>query len=357
MIKVLLYQLKESAGNPYIYEMSRILQKQGIVVTIGSDDFWDKKGDYDLINLQWPEELCRWHEPTDENLAILEETLKYWKEKSKIVVTRHNIIPHNYKDNQRYNNLYLTVFRYADGILHMGEFSRSEYLERYQNEAFLKNLVHGIVPHPIYTAYENFVSREVARRELGIPLDKTVILIFGNIRNREEKLFIHQVFRKMKHRKKYLLVSWYPLKSFKGSRFINPLIGWWLNLKPNEKNFYDQVPMSRVQYFFNASDVFFIQRRDNLNSGLIFLGFAYAKILVGPGVTNIKDILEKTKNFVFDPNRIEDVADALDKACDHVPDKETILQNIRENYPSEDSIGQSFLKFAREVISTSRSRQ
>jgi len=354
MTKVLLYQAKDSNGNPYLYEVERILQTHGIETEKASKPFWDMQGAWDVINLQWPEELFNWKEPTDADLAKLERTLEYWKSKSKIVVTRHNVIPHNKKDNLQYVKLYNMVLGTADGIIHLGEFSKQEYLTRYEDSPTLLNKIHGIVPHPIYTAYENTISKTQARQELGIPENKIVILIFGSIRNYQEKKFIKKVFSKLQNKNKYLLVSYYPLNQFKGSRYLNPLRRLWLNLKPNQKKFYKKVPFSKVQYFLNAADILFIQRKENLNSGLVFLGFAFSKTIVGPGVANIKKVLEKTKNFTFDPCKPETAIEALKNACDHLPNQEIIKENIRENYISEDNIATNYIQFLQEVIDKSK---
>jgi len=356
MTRVLLYQKENSNGNPYLYEVERILHAHGIETERASLSFWDMKGTYDVINLQWPEELFNWKEPSDNDLAKLERTLVYWKSNSKIVVTRHNIIPHNKKDNPQYVKLYNLVLGKTDGIIHMGEYSKHEYLERYKNSPTLLNKIHGIVPHPIYTEYENTISKTQARQELGIPKNKIVILVFGSIRNFQEKKFIKKVFSKLQNKNKYLLTSYYPLDQFKGSRYLNPLRRLWLNLKPNQKKFYEKVPFDKVQYFLNAADILFIQRKENLNSGLVFLGFAFSKTIVGPGVANIKAILEKTKNFTFDPCEPETAIQALDNACDHLQGQETIKKNIQENYISEDEIAKNYIQFFHDVMKNTQSQ-
>lgn len=232
----------------------------------------------------------------------------------------------------------------------MGEFSKDEYFERYNDSLLSKNKVHGIVPHPVYTTYENKISKEEARKELGIPAEKVVILVFGSIRNFQEKKFIKKVFSKLENKNKFLLTSYYPLDQFKGSRYLNPLRRLWLNLKPNQRKFYKKVPFSEVQNFFNAADILFIQRKENLNSGLVFLGFAFSKTIVGPGVANIKKVLEDTKNYTFNPYQINTVIEALKNACDNLPDRETIKENIEKNYISEDNIAKNYIQFFQDVI-------
>jgi len=350
MMNILFFETDKAAGNPYLWEIERILRKHGINGILDDAPFWKREGDYDAIVLQWPEELFNWNDPTDEGLDKLKQTLDYWKSKTKIIVTRHNIIPHNKKDDPQYIKLYQMVLGVADGIVHLGEYSKQEFLSRYKDTPSFKNKIHGVVPHPIYTKHENSVTSQQAREYLGIPENKTVILIFGNIRNDREKSFIREVFSGVKKKNKYLLISNYPLKKSKGYRYLNGFWKWVLNLNPKQKKFYGIVPAQKIQYFLNAADILFIQRKKSLNSGLVFLGFEYTKAVVGPAVANIKDVLEKTKNYTFDPQLTETAIDALNMACEDLPDQETVKQNIKQYYSSEDEIARSYIQFLIEVM-------
>jgi len=72
--------------------------------------------------------------------------------------------------------------------------------------------------------------------------------------------------------------------------------------------------------------------------------------VVGPAVANIKDVLEKTKNYTFDPQLTETAIDALNMACEDLPDQETVKQNIKQYYSSEDEIARSYIQFLIEVM-------
>jgi hypothetical protein len=348
-ISILLYQHKASAGNPYLMEMNNIIHSLGMETTIASEPFWEKNDNFDVIHLQWPEELVDWRIPTDEMLDRLEETLGYWKKRSKIIVTRHNILPHQ-NINKQYYKLYDLVLGFADGIMHLGEFSRKDYLTRYQNTPFASKQVHGIVPHPIYTSYKNEVTQQEARKILGIPMNKKVFLIFGSIRSSDEKKFIRQVFNGLKIRNKYLLFSYYPIKRFTGSKYLKPIYKIWLNRSKSSKFFFEKVDAEQVQYFLNASDILFIQRKENLNSGLVFLGFQFSKLIVGPAVNNIRSVLERTNQFTFDPKKPETASRALEEASLSQFTPEEIRESINRNYPSEDEIGKNYLQFINEVM-------
>lgn len=49
-----------------------------------------------------------------------------------------------------------------------------------------------------------------------------------------------------------------------------------------------------LPYYMAASDVIFIQRKDILNSGNVPLAFLYHKVVVGPKVGNIGELLSET---------------------------------------------------------------
>ena len=63
-----------------------------------------------------------------------------------------------------------------------------------------------------------------------------------------------------------------------------------------------------------ASDVIFIQRKDILNSGNVPLAFLYHKVVVGPKVGNIGELLSETGNPTFDPDDKKDILRALEEA-------------------------------------------
>ena len=69
-----------------------------------------------------------------------------------------------------------------------------------------------------------------------------------------------------------------------------------------------------LPYYMAASNVIFIQRKDILNSGNVPLAFLYHKVVVGPKVGNIGELLEATGNPTFCPNNKKDILRALKEA-------------------------------------------
>ena len=69
-----------------------------------------------------------------------------------------------------------------------------------------------------------------------------------------------------------------------------------------------------LPYFISASNVIFIQRKDILNSGNVPLAFLFRKVVVGPNVGNIGELLNATGNPAFCPDNKYDIVRALEEA-------------------------------------------
>ena len=101
------------------------------------------EGEYDAIHFHFPEYLtyeiesaCR------ESLGCslidqIEERLKYWSDRSALVFTRHNLLPHDKCSDPQWKRLYETVYRYVDGVVHFAEPSIDEFRERYTKVDFI----------------------------------------------------------------------------------------------------------------------------------------------------------------------------------------------------------------------------
>jgi hypothetical protein len=295
------------SSNPLIQELSDAVQQYGAQVEIDCDAFWDKKKKYDIIHIHWPEALRYWKEPDDEALIRLEESLLYWKNTSKIVVTRHNVLPHQHA-TPAYTELYKLVFKYAHATIHMGESSLVDYREMYSQYGFVSSQLQAVIPHPIYTSFPNMISEELARKKLGIPQKSFVVLVFGKVRNEQETKFILETFEKLQIKDKLLLVPhWYFSDHWLRRKYERILA----KLHPAYQLTSKRINNEDVQLYFNSANILFIQRFQNLNSGNLILGFTFGKVVVGPefGVTG--EILQQTNNPFYRSGDSQSAAQAL----------------------------------------------
>ena len=65
-----------------------------------------------------------------------------------------------------------------------------------------------------------------------------------------------------------------------------------------------------------ASDIVLIQRKDILNSGNVALAYSASKVVVGPDLGNVGEILKETHNYIFNPDNREMVCKEVKKAID-----------------------------------------
>lgn len=295
--------------NPFVRVLAENIKKQGIQVDWGLEKFWNAYQDYDIIHFQWPEKVFGGGNKID--LEKISKHLDLLKEKGvKLLITCHNLEPH--KKNGDLSRLYALLYTRCDAIHHMGEYS-FDYLK----ERTGKEIYHFMVEHPAYYKLEEYpITKEEARKRLGIGPQAKVILSFGAFRFDEEREMTLKAFNGLDDPHKYLLAPGF----FKDKTYLSYGYHKLLTLCSRKykglhfsKGF---IPYSELPYYLIASDILFIQRKEILNSGNLPLGFSFGKTVVGPKKGNVGMILEKTNNPVFNPDDGQSVVAALKKALD-----------------------------------------
>jgi glycosyltransferase involved in cell wall biosynthesis len=282
---------------------------------IAMQPFWTaEKMDYDIVHIHWPEALFDWEEVSKEDVDKLEKRLIALKEQGvKIVVTRHNTIPHR---KALYDALlYHKTFEYTDAVFHMERFSYQDYLRMYHDYEWSKQQQHYFAPIIQYTRLANTTSRAAARQKLGIAADKFVYMTLGSIRNNEERKLIEKIAKELKGEDMLYIAQW----PYYGSR---PILSHWRKLRTKMKyrnhHFQPNAPIADddMQDYLNACDVLISPRMDSLNSGLISLGFSFGKTVLGPATGNMEAILKQTGNATYDPYDLSSLDKSLQGAKD-----------------------------------------
>ncbi len=314
---------KDGNRNTFISNLRGSISKN-IEVDCGIDKFWKDEKQYDIIHVQWPEMLSfmvsrRTFSPNNQRIKKVDAQLKKLKSGgAKIVITRHNVFPHNYSSN--YEKLYEIVFNNMNGVIHMGDYSHQEFLKRYPD---LTNIKHTVIPHGWYDNIPNDCTKEEARKFLNLKEDAFVILAFGALRDNAEEQMLFESFKLIQNPNKLLIIPrgyynnkniLYRLFDFLNLKFYKKLIQKKAEKLKTKRILWNQsfVDENDIQYYFNASDLLVIPRIDILNSGNVPLGFSFKKVVVGPKVGNIGEILSKTNNPTFDPNNYQSIAKAIE---------------------------------------------
>lgn len=318
---LIVYKASGLSDNPFVRLLAEGIRACGFEVVCSAEEFWNNAAAYDVVHLQWPEELFGWSYPTAERVAALRERFRMLHERDiPVVYTRHNTRPH--KGDAQLAEAYRLTEENADAVVHLGDYSRREFLAAYPASRQLQ----VVIPHHIYEGLYADIGRNDARRRLGVPADAFVMLAFGAFRHDRERRLTWQAFRGLHKPGKFLLAPRLWPYVLKGShhRGLKRLAVKTLYLAAHaiEKVLHCRITSSEglisdtdLPAYFAAADVIFIQRTDILNSGNVPQAFAFGRMVAGPNSGNIGEILAETGNPVFDPADPASVNHALAEAA------------------------------------------
>jgi len=280
MVVLLVGTYQKFNTNEYIKYVADAYMKNGIQVIFEEQNFMFSNFIPDIVHIQWPEALYRWKNlfTQDDNGLEKQKNRLIWykKNKSKIVYTVHNLLPHD-NANEFDKKVYEIILGYADIIAHHGKSSINIIKEYYPNT---KKSKHIIAPHGPYKV-ENLPLKVKARKKYDLPNDKIVFTNFGLQRAYKGQEFSYNVFKKINDNN----ICFFS---------IGKLVGEKLNIDLSDtKTFikykYQSVPNDEVKYIISATDVFFLGHKSGLNSGLISLAISYKKPIIFPDIGNFKE--------------------------------------------------------------------
>ncbi|MGH2645251.1 MAG: hypothetical protein ACRDE2_14955, partial [Chitinophagaceae bacterium] len=291
-MRVLIVFTANDTHNPFVRELKDGLEHAGCTVSWNLKDFWDKKGNYDIIHIQWPEYLFP-QDFDERSFDELQSVLNFWKKRSSIILTRHNKHPYYTNRPALYQELYHLVYSYCDGIVHLGSDGLEAFKSAYPSDLYGNAIRHTIIPHHIYLkSYPNNISQKEARDLLNISNKAFVVLVFGRIRLPKERRFLVEIFkRQRKEETLFILPSWLPLDLYTGNTIKDNLKRryyrlkiWLINRNKNIVAAGRFINDKDVQLYFNAADILLIPRIDGLNSGNVTLGYFFKKVVIGPHI-------------------------------------------------------------------------
>lgn len=306
-MKILFVYNEENGDNLYVPVIRTRLYVHDIEAVSSVDEFWNPSQSYDIIHIHWPEEVVGWNVSDLDIDKRLENQLRYFKDKGCLVYyTCHNLFPHY--GSPLHQACYRVVERMANCMVHLGNYSLNMMTDLYPD------CRHVLIPHPIYLgAYDDTVTREKARKHLGIDRRTFVVTAFGKFRRRDEVWMTLKAFFSLHRRKKLLLAprmlpGGYPKPLLSVIRCLLYLLG--VQTENNERIISDE----ELPYYFAACDVVFIQRCVILNSGVVPMAFLFRRAVVGPDSGNVGELLKVTANLVFSPSDQETVNSMLRSA-------------------------------------------
>lgn len=179
-------------------------------------------------------------------------------------------------------------------------------------------------------AYENHVSREAARENLGIDDDAFVVLFFGLIREYKGVPDLIEAFAALDAPDAELWVVGNPHDDRTEAQIAALARG-----DPRIETRLAYIADDRIQYYLNAADVLALPYRRILNSGTAHLGLSYGRPVVAPAIGCLPATVPPENEFLYDPTDEGALAAALERASRH-PDLGAIGRANRGHARTQD---------------------
>ena len=209
-----------------------------------------------------------------------------WNGVSKVICIADNIIPHE----KRFGDHWFTKYFIGavDGFITMSKKVHHDLRSFTQKKAIT-------CPHPLYDSFGNIMSKQAARKHLGLPDDENIILFFGFIRKYKGldlllealKIVATKNIASQKAPIKLLIAGEY----YEGKENYQSLIES-LGIQDLIYAFTEFIPQDQVQYYLNACDFVIQPYRNATQSGVTPLAYHFEKPMLVTNVGALPDMIE-----------------------------------------------------------------
>lgn len=211
---------------------------------------------------------------------------------TRIICLADNVIPHEKRPGDKPFTRYF--LKSCDAFITMSEKVMGDL------RLFEKTKPALLVPHPLYDSFGEAVSREEARKHLGLPAGDKLVLFFGFIRKYKglDLLLQAMALPEMKEQGIKLLVAGEFYEDAKPYQdLINELgIAGQLILRT------DFIPDSEVRYYLCAADAVIQPYRNATQSGVTPLAYHFEKPMVVTNVGGLPSLVPHEKvGLVVEP--------------------------------------------------------
>ncbi|KAA5825587.1 hypothetical protein FPF71_06680 [Algibacter amylolyticus] len=306
-------------NNSYIPSLFKAYTETDNKVFSGVTNFFQTNIIPDILHLQWPESLYKFGDFSlfgDAQKSIQDRLTFFKKNGVYIIWTIHNIQPHDSKDNLKDAAIYNLFIEFSDLIVHHGNTSIELMNNNWKG---LKDKKHIVCPHGDYSIQYKSISKEKARNELGLPLDKKILMHFGYLRGYKGYNQLPKIFKGWKAKNKYLFTAGQIISDKK----IQPLIFrlWYGKIRKRTKKFGYDIKLIRndkIAYYFNAVDYVIITHTKGLNSGIIPMALTFNIPIIYPDLGNFKEQAMYSISSCYKPGDTESATRALNKLTKNI---------------------------------------
>ncbi|MFQ9933170.1 MAG: glycosyltransferase family 4 protein [Lachnospiraceae bacterium] len=314
-MKVLLLNQIPEVNNKYTFSLAEALIKQGIdIIVCGIEDdnvkeyhtpyinyFYSYSKEKGLIkkvksyNRSWKRVFNYCVENKVDIVHVqwyIFSPLDYYYHKRlrkhgiKVVTTIHDLLPFNKKFYDFH--FHKKIYSHANHVITQAKMNIDTLVKDFG--VFKDNI--SYIPHGHYMEYAQKATLEESRQYLNIPMDKKVILFFGQIKKVKGVDVLIKALPDVikKHPDTVCIIAG---KVWKDEFQIYDDMINELGLKEHVIKHIRFIDDSEIKYFFNASDIVALPYRQIYQSGVVLLAYAYEKPVVatteGEFLSVIKD--------------------------------------------------------------------
>lgn len=273
--------------------------------------------------------------------------------KIKLVLTAHNVLPHETRPLDRF--CHRLMYRAAHGIIVHSQANREEIGKVFPS---LSPDRLRTIPHGHYAFFSGTPpSKGEARRGLGLPLDKKIVLFFGAVREYKGlDILMEAAASILKLRSDVLFLAVGMDLEGKRDRYLE--LHETLNLGEGFRLRFQYVPFQEVSRYFFAADLAVLPYRAIYQSGILLLSMSCGVPVVASRVGAFPETLEEGKSGVLvAPGNAEELQKGILSVLDDPGRLETLGKRgkeLAEKNFSWEAIAEKTVRFYREVLNEGR---
>ena len=221
----------------------------------------------------------------------------------RVVWTMHNLQPHERLKPERVFHLTNWVMaQLANSVIVHCTYAQQALGSHYGRR---RRVI--VIEHPNYIdAYPNAISRDQARRTLGISSTQKVFLFLGAIRPYKGVEQLVQVFGQLERADLKLLVvgkMWDKDLEIQLERLA--AMDGRIDIYP------DYVPDKALQIYFNAADAVVLPYSEVLSSGSALLAMSFGCPVIAPKIGCLKEVITENSGILYDESDPQALFEAL----------------------------------------------
>ena len=224
------------------------------------------------------------------------------------IYTVHNVLPHSKLDSHAFKALYKLAYRLPHVLLVHTQQAREQLISDFAVPSAKIHVISIGLNEEVPTTG---LTREQARRVLGLPQEDSVVLFFGK---GEEYKGLDVLVRALDclevGRVILLVATWFPVASYRKTVFNAISVSTRKEHIVLHEGF---VPNADVERYFKAADVVCLPYRSIYQSGVVFLSMAFGTPIVATDAGSLRKFVRDDAGVIAEQSDAVGIAAAIDK--------------------------------------------